>query len=81
MQVQQLRLAYYAVITFMDSQLGVVLDALESNGLAHNTIITFIGDHGYAVPCFICFLVQHASLYTICACAVCIVCVRATSNR
>ena len=31
----------------MDSQLGRVLDHLESTGLAANTIVTFIGDHGY----------------------------------
>ena len=35
--------AYYAVISFMDSQLGRVLDALEEFGLANNTIVTFIG--------------------------------------
>ena len=45
--VRELRLAYYAVISFMDSQLGRVLDALEaSEELSHNTIVTFIGDHG-----------------------------------
>eukprot|EP01052_Picozoa_sp_SAG31_P010307 SAG31_NODE_562_length_14085_cov_164.582869_2_plen_277_part_00 len=43
--VRQMRLAYYAVISFMDSQLGLVLDKLESSGLDKNTIVTFIGDH------------------------------------
>jgi len=45
--VRQLRKAYYATITFMDSQLGRVLDFFESSSLVDNTIITFIGDHGY----------------------------------
>jgi len=45
--VRDLRRAYYAVISFMDSQLGRVLDALDEFGLANNTIVTFIGDHGY----------------------------------
>ena len=45
-QVRDLRRAYYAVISFMDSQLGRVLDTLESTGLVNNTIVTFIGDHG-----------------------------------
>jgi uncharacterized sulfatase len=39
--------AYYAAISFMDSQLGRVIDELEKLGLADNTVITFVGDHGY----------------------------------
>ncbi len=39
--------AYYASVTFMDAQVGRVLDALEQNGLADNTIIVFTSDHGY----------------------------------
>ncbi|MEM6364112.1 MAG: sulfatase [Planctomycetota bacterium] len=39
--------AYYASTTFMDAQVGKVLDALEANGLADNTIVVFTSDHGY----------------------------------
>jgi len=39
--------AYYASITFMDAQVGHVLDALERLGLADNTIVVFTSDHGY----------------------------------
>ncbi len=39
--------AYYASITFMDAQVGRVLDALEKTGLDKNTIVLFTSDHGY----------------------------------
>jgi len=48
-QVADMRHGYFANISYADAQLGKVLDALEQNGLAGNTIITFIGDHGYQI--------------------------------
>ena len=39
--------AYYACISFIDAQLGVVLDAVREAGQWDNTIIVFVGDHGY----------------------------------
>ena len=41
------RQAYYASISFMDTQVGVVVDSLERQGLADNTVIVFTSDHGY----------------------------------
>ncbi|WP_169977925.1 sulfatase [Tautonia rosea] len=39
--------AYYASISFMDAQVGRVLDALDRLGLAENTIVVMTSDHGY----------------------------------
>jgi arylsulfatase A-like enzyme len=37
---------YYALITHIDDQVGRLLDRLQSLGLAENTIVAFISDHG-----------------------------------
>jgi uncharacterized sulfatase len=39
--------AYYASISFLDANVGRVLDALDRLGLADNTIVVFMSDHGY----------------------------------
>lgn len=44
---QQAIQAYFASITFMDAQVGRVLNKLEELGLAENTIVVFTSDHGY----------------------------------
>lgn len=41
--------AYYACTSFVDAQVGKVLQALQDAGLAENTIIVFAGDHGFLV--------------------------------
>lgn len=47
--VQTHRSEYYAIITHMDRQLGLVLDALERSGKAANTYVIVTADHGLAV--------------------------------
>lgn len=38
---------YYAAVSYMDAQLGRVLDALKEQGFADNTVIILWGDHGW----------------------------------
>lgn len=39
--------AYYASIGFLDANVGRLLDALDRLGLADNTIVVLVSDHGY----------------------------------
>ncbi len=44
---QQLWQGYYACISYVDAQIGKVMDKLEETGRLENTIIVLWGDHGY----------------------------------
>ncbi|MCU0379043.1 MAG: sulfatase [Bacteroidales bacterium] len=44
---QQVIRGYYACISYLDAQVGKLLDELETQGLSENTIIVLMGDHGY----------------------------------
>ena len=39
--------AYYACVSFIDAQLGIVLDALDAAGLRESTVVAVLGDHGF----------------------------------
>ncbi|WDQ19238.1 sulfatase [Rhodopirellula sp. P2] len=56
---QGLLQAYYASVSYMDAQVGRVLDALEEKGLAENTIVVFTSDHGYLLGHHHKFQKQH----------------------
>ena len=47
LDAMKLRRGYYSALTFSDAQLGSVLQELEAQGLASNTIIVMWGDHGW----------------------------------
>jgi arylsulfatase A-like enzyme len=38
---------YYASVSFLDDQIGAILQSLEENGLTDNTYIILTSDHGY----------------------------------
>ena len=42
--------AYYNALNVLDRKVGQVLDQLEADGLADNTVVVFLGDHGRAMP-------------------------------
>jgi choline-sulfatase len=51
--------AYYASVSYMDAQVGRVLDCLEELGLRENTIVVFTSDHGYLLGHHNKFQKQH----------------------
>lgn len=48
-QIAEMRHGYFANISYMDAQLGKVLDALQQSGVAERTIVVFLSDHGYHI--------------------------------
>jgi iduronate 2-sulfatase len=46
-KVRELRRAYYAALSYTDSLVGQVIQALEDLGLSDSTVISFWGDHGW----------------------------------
>lgn len=62
------RHGYYAAVSYVDSNIGKVLASLESLGLAENTVVGLIADHGYQLgehemyvkQCKLCYKRNHA---------------------
>jgi choline-sulfatase len=39
--------SYYTSVEFLDKNVGLVLDAVNQDGLAESTLVIYVGDHGY----------------------------------
>ena len=46
-EARQLRHGYFACVSYVDAQIGKVLDELEALGLRENTVVVVWGDHGW----------------------------------
>jgi len=46
-QKKQVTQAYYASVSFIDAQVGRLLAELDRQGLANNTMVVFMSDHGF----------------------------------
>ena len=46
-KARELMHGYYACVSYVDAQIGRLLDALEEEGLADNTIVVLWSDHGW----------------------------------
>lgn len=46
-QKQKAIAGYYASVSYMDAQVGKILQTLKEEGLEDNTIVVFISDHGF----------------------------------
>ncbi len=53
--VRCIKAYYYACISFVDFQIGRILDALEQTGQMANTLIVFCSDHGELLGDYRCF--------------------------
>ncbi|XP_032928544.1 iduronate 2-sulfatase isoform X2 [Catharus ustulatus] len=46
---RQIRQSYYAAVSYLDVQVGLLLNALDNVGLSNNTIVVFTADHGWSL--------------------------------
>lgn len=46
-QARLLKHGYYACVSFVDAQIGRVLESLERTGLRENTVVVLLGDNGF----------------------------------
>ncbi len=44
--IEQMRIGYFASLALLDDELGETLDLLDELGIADNTLVVFVSDHG-----------------------------------
>ena len=45
-EVRAARASYYALVSFLDHQVGRILAALDASGQADETVVVYVADHG-----------------------------------
>ena len=60
-EVRQDMADYAAAVEIADKAFGTVMDALETSGLAENTMVILTTDHGIAFPLMKCNLTSHGT--------------------
>src|SRR5262249_44464562 len=45
--VRGIQAAYFTSLSFVDSRIGRVLEALDQSGLSQSTLVVYVGDNGY----------------------------------
>ncbi|HWD81332.1 MAG TPA: sulfatase-like hydrolase/transferase, partial [Kribbella sp.] len=45
-ELQEVKAAYYAMVTLVDDEVGRILDALDAERLSNDTLVVFTSDHG-----------------------------------
>lgn len=46
-EIRGIQAAYFTSLSFLDDQVGKLMAALDSSGLANHTIVVYVGDNGY----------------------------------
>ncbi len=45
--VKGIQAAYFTSLSFVDSRIGPLIEALDQSGLSRNTLVVYVGDNGY----------------------------------
>jgi arylsulfatase A-like enzyme len=45
-RIRRIRALYYGLISHVDAGIGAILDELDAQGIADNTVVLFVSDHG-----------------------------------
>uniref|UniRef100_A0A8C8SM78 Iduronate 2-sulfatase n=1 Tax=Pelusios castaneus TaxID=367368 RepID=A0A8C8SM78_9SAUR len=46
---RRIRQSYFAAVSYLDTQVGLLLSALDDDGLSNNTVVVFTADHGWSL--------------------------------